>query len=261
VLLLHGWLVPSDPHWFRTFTELYEQGWRVIALDARGHGRGLRPAEPFRLEDCAADAAALIQYLECGPVIVVGYSMGGLIAQILARRRLDLVSGLVLCATAMELRKSLYLRMVWQGMGVFQWFWRLAPQPAWDVSMQMIFRGDRSTSAWAVGELRRGAAWDIGEAGREIGRFDSRPWIDKVHQPTAVVLTTLDLLIPPSRQRDLAACLHAPVVEVQADHMAPVTTPRRFHRGLSRALDLVEGRLTEDARPSLRAVGGAGRPA
>src|SRR5207244_8191221 len=55
ILLLHGWMVPTDVHWFRTFEMLDAMRWRVIALDSRGHGRGPRPAEPFRLLDCAND--------------------------------------------------------------------------------------------------------------------------------------------------------------------------------------------------------------
>ena len=48
-----------------------------MALDHRGHGRGIRSRRPFRLEDCADDAAALIDELGLGPVTAVGYSMGG----------------------------------------------------------------------------------------------------------------------------------------------------------------------------------------
>ena len=72
----------------------------MVAPDLRGHGRGIRSRRPFRLEDCADDLAALVEQLGCGPVVVVGYSMGGLVAQLLWRRHPDLVAGLVLCSTA-----------------------------------------------------------------------------------------------------------------------------------------------------------------
>src|SRR5262249_37449993 len=54
----------------------------------------------FRLEDCADDVAALAQVLGIGRFIAVGYSMGGMVAQLLYRRHPSLLSGLVLCATA-----------------------------------------------------------------------------------------------------------------------------------------------------------------
>jgi 3-oxoadipate enol-lactonase len=253
VLLLHGWMVPSDPHWFRTFSVLQEQGYRVIAVDARGHGRGLRPGRPFELKDCAADAAALVRYLDCGPVLCVGYSMGGLLAQLMAKRHPDEVSGAVLAATAAELRDSLLLQLVWSGMGAFQWWLRLAPRWTWNVAVKAVVQGDDATIEWAVGELRRGAAEDIAEAGRDIGRFDSRPWLEDVRQPMVVLITTMDLLVPQSRQRELARRLEAPTVEVESDHLAPATTPRRFHRGLCEALTLLE-RLCESERTQFRSI-------
>src|SRR3954451_16837792 len=75
LLLLHGWMFQSDLNWWRMYEPLARAGYRVLATDPRGHGRGLRPAEPFRLEGCAADAAALVRHLGAGPVTVVGYSM------------------------------------------------------------------------------------------------------------------------------------------------------------------------------------------
>lgn len=256
VLLLHGWMVPSDPHWFRTYWLLHEQGYRVIALDARGHGHGMR-GRRFELTDCAADAAALVRYLGCGPVICVGYSMGGLVAQLMAKRHPEEVAGAVLGATASEQRDSLVLQLVWSGMGVFQWWLKLAPRWAWTVTVNAIVRGDKETTAWVVGELRRGAADDIAEAGRDIGRFDSRPWLEQVRQPIVVIVTTLDLLVPPGRQRELARRLAAPLIELHSDHLAPATTPGRFGRALSEALDLLE-RMREPDDAGLHSVRQAG---
>src|SRR3954453_9074565 len=59
LLLLHGWMVSADLNWIRAYDALAGAGYRVLALDHRGHGRGLRTPEPFRLADCAGDAAAL----------------------------------------------------------------------------------------------------------------------------------------------------------------------------------------------------------
>ncbi len=248
VLLLHGWMVPSDPHWFRTYWLLHEQGYRVIALDARGHGHGLR-GRRFELTDCAADAAALVRWLGCEPVVCVGYSMGGLIAQLMAKRHPEEVAGAVLAATASELRDSLILQLMWSGMGVFQWWLKLAPRWTWNLAVNAIVHGDEETTAWVVGELRRGAADDIAEAGRDIGRFDSRPWLKQVRQPIVVLVTMIDLLVPPSHQRELARQLDAPVIELQSDHLAPATTPGRFGRGLSQALEVLERmREPEEAR-------------
>ncbi|NDA01493.1 MAG: alpha/beta fold hydrolase, partial [Acidimicrobiia bacterium] len=113
VLLLHGWTASSDLNFFTAYHEL-SQFATVVGIDHRGHGRGLRPDEPFSLEDCADDAAAVARELGAQRVVAVGYSMGGPIAMLLARRHPDLVAGLVLQATAMEWRATRRERTRWQ---------------------------------------------------------------------------------------------------------------------------------------------------
>ena len=98
IILLHGWTVTGALNWFRTFEPLSKK-FNVVTLDHRGHGRGIRSQERFRLEDVADDVAALAELLGLDSAIVAGYSMGGTVAQLAARRHPDLVSGLVLSAT------------------------------------------------------------------------------------------------------------------------------------------------------------------
>src|ERR1700712_4199967 len=81
VMLLHGWMASADLNWVGAYSALAGAGYRVLAIDHRGHGRGLRPLVPFRLADCAADAAAVLRELGVAPATVVGYSLGGAIAQ------------------------------------------------------------------------------------------------------------------------------------------------------------------------------------
>src|SRR4051812_40974634 len=99
LMLIHGWMASAGLNWFTSFDTLGAQ-FNVVALDLRGHARGIRSRRPFRVSDCADDIAALCEQLELEHVIAVGYSLGGPVAQLLWRRHPELVSGLVLAATA-----------------------------------------------------------------------------------------------------------------------------------------------------------------
>jgi pimeloyl-ACP methyl ester carboxylesterase len=99
VLLICGTGQPADL-WFAQVTDLAAAGHTVITFDNRGCGRSEAPPAPYLVADMAADTAALIEHLGLGPCDVIGYSLGGYIAQELAVTRAGLVRRLVLLAGA-----------------------------------------------------------------------------------------------------------------------------------------------------------------
>ncbi len=94
LVALHGWSdsgacwAPSIPAWAR--------GRTVLTVDARGHGRTPLPAEPFTIASLASDAERVIRAVLGRPAVVVGHSMGGLVAQELALTQPALVAALIL---------------------------------------------------------------------------------------------------------------------------------------------------------------------
>ena len=134
VMLLHGWIATADLNWWAAYEDLANAGHRVLAIDHRGHGRGLRALVPFRLADCAADAAAVLRTLGADPAVLVGYSMGGAIGQLVARDHPDVVRGLVLSGTAQHWQDPAS-RRAFRTMGVFGLMLSLAPRSTlagWD---------------------------------------------------------------------------------------------------------------------------------
>jgi pimeloyl-ACP methyl ester carboxylesterase len=93
VLFLHG-LAGYAGEW-RTTADWLAGDRRVVALDGRGHGRSERFPDDVSIEAHAADAAYAIEQLELERVIVVGQSLGGLTAIVLAATRPDLVQAVV----------------------------------------------------------------------------------------------------------------------------------------------------------------------
>ena len=268
VLLVHGWLASAGLNWASVFEPLGDH-FRVVAADLRGHGRGIRSRRRFRLEDCADDLAVLVDQLGCGPVIVVGYSMGGLIAQLLWRRHPELVAGLVLCSTTRAFvpgRRERYLfgTTMNYAAGTVR-LSRLATR--WYPAGLRPLRGlrpGRTTSLRVSGRpVRCAVTTCVRSSRRAMPRASSTPapWIGDVDVPTAVVMTTQDRAIPLDAQCQLAdsignatvhsidddhtACAHAsfaPVllaacrdVATRVDQLAVVTGPRSRGRRRSSA--------------------------
>lgn len=238
VMLLHGWIASGDLNWCGAYSDLHAAGYRVLAIDHRGHGRGLRPLEPFRLADCAADAAAALRALELAPAIVVGYSMGGAIAQLVAREQRDVMAGLVLSGTAQHWQDR-QTRRYWRMMGFFGLMLKVSPLQTWRRGFRRLGLPESERTAWLLSELQRHSATDIAEAGRELGRFDSRPWLQPLDVPSAVVVTTKDDAVPPSKQRELAAALHAQVFEAPIRHIELTANPERYNPALLEAIAAV----------------------
>jgi pimeloyl-ACP methyl ester carboxylesterase len=236
VLLLHGWMVSADLNWLRAYDPLADAGYRVLAIDHRGHGRGLRSHAPFRLADCADDAAAVIEALGVGPVTAVGYSMGGPITQLLARRHPHVLRSIVLCATSREWQAPAFQRL-WRTMWLLRLTVALAPVGFATAMLRASGVPEDASTAWFTAELSRGDAAAMAEAGRELGRFDSRLWLGELKVPAAVVVTANDRSVPPSMQRALAEQLGAPTFEVAGDHFVVGLADGPFNAGLLAALE------------------------
>ena len=238
VMLLHGWIASADLNWIGAYRDLANAGYRVLAIDHRGHGRGLRGLVPFTLADCAADAAGVLRTLGLSPATVVGYSMGGAIAQLVARDHADVVSGLVLSGTAQHWQDP-ETRRVWKAMGAFGLSLALAPRVTFRRGFRKLGLPDSPATAWLESELMRHSPRDIAEAGRELSRFDSRPWANAIDTPAAVVITTRDTAVSPRKQRELASALGAAVFEAPTGHMDIATKAEVYNPVLLAAIAAV----------------------
>ncbi|MBO0767104.1 MAG: alpha/beta fold hydrolase [Solirubrobacterales bacterium] len=239
VLLLHGWIASADLNWASPYQSLTDAGYRVLAIDHRGHGRGLRPLVPFRLADCAADAAAVLRTLELAPAICVGYSMGGTIAQLMARDHPDVVSGMIVSGTAQHWQDP-ELKRAFRALGLAGAALRISPRAFWSFGLKQVgLTTENPYLAWLRSELLRHNSDAITEAGRELSRFDSRPWLRPQPFPTATVLTTKDSVVPPRKQRELAEALGSPIFEAEIDHLEVPNAPERYDQALLAALSSV----------------------
>jgi 3-oxoadipate enol-lactonase len=242
VLLLHGWMASADLNWPGTFEALAGRC-HVLAMDVRGHGRGIRSTEPFSLEDCADDAAGLLRELGVREAVVVGYSMGGAIALLMARRHPGRVRSLVLVASAAELARTGLGRGLTAAVHLLG---ALVRSGVPDRVLREVVRsrpavlGDLADLApWMAGEVKRLHPADIVGAGQAIAGFDARPWLGELGVPAASVVTCGDRAVGPDKQRATAAALGGAVVEVEGGHAMCATDPEVLGAAVGRAVDLV----------------------
>jgi len=246
LVLLHGWTASADLNWFRCYEPLGEQ-YRVLALDHRGHGKGIRSKKTFRLEDCADDAVAVCDVLGIEQFIPVGYSMGGPVAQLMWHRHRERVAGLVLCATAGYFASSREERLSFLGISGLAALARLTPAQARSWLTEQFYLQHKTTEwePWAINEASLHDWRAVLEAGRAIGSFSSREWLSEVSAPTSVLITMRDRVVPVRRQVRLFESIRgAEAFRVDGDHDAVVANAERFVPTLLRAIHSVAERVS-----------------
>ena len=247
LVLLHALGCTGLLTWFPSIAHLSRRH-RVIILDQRGHGRGIASAQ-FSLRDCADDVAALLDALGLERAVVVGYSMGGVVAQRVWRQHPQRVAGLVLAATSDRFRLTVAERAFFAGMGASMLGARGIARSrvatgAARATAEALDADPTDTRAWALRELRSTSPWSVGEALTALGRHHSRPWLGRVDVPTAVVVTNRDRVVPARRQLALARSVPgATVHDIDAGHAACVLEADVFVPSLAQAVATVTARL------------------
>lgn len=227
VVLLHGLGATTALNFPGAFESLSRR-FRVLGLDHRGHGQGLRARQPFTLEQAGADVLTIADLVGADQLVLVGYSMGGPVALHTARAAPDRVVGLVACATAarFEMGDPSESRI-----GPLMGGLRSMPLRARRqfVRLALPYLAERSGLSPEHADVLRGhdpaALW---EAVQSLARFDARPWAGELGVPAVSIIPDADGVVPVARQRELAELLGAMTVRVAGDHRVAATRPDVF---------------------------------
>jgi pimeloyl-ACP methyl ester carboxylesterase len=171
---LHG-LWNSSGEWKRAF-EHFSSQYRLYAPDLPGHGQS--PARlPWRLREVAALLATWMRALQMPPATIVGHSMGGALAIILATAAPELVNRLVLVnAVGLPIQRPFLRRLIRTGQGI--------------ANHQNL----RYTSRYGDPRLLHSlATW---QATNEVLTCDLRPDISRISCPTLIIWGIRDPLLP-----------------------------------------------------------------
>lgn len=208
ILLVHGLAGASLTEWYQIAPKLAVDR-RVIMIDHRGHGLSALGDVRFEVEDDSDDIAGVLDDIGIDQVDVVGYSMGGIIAQAFALRHPGRVRNLVLLATFAShsegyrsaRRLGAVLARAWErltGVGT----------PEIRSGYLIARHAVRPEHArWIWRDTQRRDVESGAQASFALLRFDSRDWIGRLGVPTLVIVPTADFLVPPRWQYELAASI------------------------------------------------------
>ena len=198
---------------------------QVIAYDHRGHGGSPAPPGPYSIDDLALDVVALLDDYGVARAHVVGLSLGGMVAQLIAARQPQRVDRLVLLCTAAHY-----------------------PDPASWTERAATVRADGTDAIayavverWLTADYRRDQPTEVARL-REmvvsiddegyaaccdaIADMDLRPDLSRIHAPTLVIAGAEDPAVPPERMRELAdEIAGSRFVIVPGAHVPPLEHP------------------------------------
>lgn len=247
VVLLHGVTWSADINFHGVMGALARDH-PVIALDQRGHGRGLPINGRFGIEDMADDAVAVLDALGVERAIFAGYSLGCLVSLHAALRHRDRIAGLVLAGGALCYRGLLRDRIA-----------LFSVKPAAVLARTGLGRsvaaryfglnragGDESFLRlwpWLRAELARTPPSGVISVMAAVAQYDVRHRAESLRElPSAVVLTTRDTICNPAMQNGMAAALGSDVVLLDSDHDVPLADPTAYRDAMLDAISRVERR-------------------
>jgi len=251
VLLIHG---TAARLWGATLDELAACG-RVVAYDRRSFGASAHPP----LSDLAphrADAAALLRGLDLAPAVVVGWSIGGVVALDLALEHPDLVRALVLIEPPLHAKRRPSARMARAVVGA-QVLGRLGrPEAGATAFLRWALRRrdggtdlDRVPPDWRAAMLVNARAI-VAELGAGTGEHIDRDRLAGLRTPTTLLVgSESDPVFAAAGRRLAATAAQVELREVdRAGHMLQRDRPDAVVDAV-RATLRSEERLSPGARP------------
>jgi 3-oxoadipate enol-lactonase len=200
---------------------------RVLRYDQRGHGKSDVPKPPYTMVALVRDAERIIDHFKLKDAVVVGLSAGGMVAQGLAVKRLDLVRGLVLSNTAP----------------------RISTPEIWADRISLVQREGLATLADGSMERMLGRTWRDNPAmpalramllatnpdgwmgiASAVAGTDFYTTTATLTLPTLAIAGSLDAATPPDMVREMAELIRGASFQLLrgAGHVPPADQPQAF---------------------------------
>lgn len=228
LVLISGYT--CDHRFWTSLVDALAQQFHAVVFDNRGIGQTQDHGGSFSLETCAQDTLRLLDHLQLSSPVIVGQSMGGAIAQILAHHHSDRISSCILLntvqtfnvATLKALESLLYLREV-----------GLAPEQLVEATLPWVFSKDflaqkEQVAAFKTSALNPVVPQSVFDQQRQFNAlqaFDSSRWGQTMQVPSLVIGAKDDRLTPLAECKALAHQLQASFQTIPGGHASPLEQP------------------------------------
>lgn len=231
LVLIHG--VGMDLGMWDAVTKRLARERRVIRYDMLGHGRSAKPRGPYRLPDFVAQLARLADELHLARFDLLGFSMGGLVAQGMALAHVERVDRLILLNTVYDRSPAERANIAARVREVEEGGYAASIEAALDRWFTPVFREARPEILEAV--RRHMLANDLAAYAAAYAVFAAADeelagQVHRIQNPTLVVTGAEDQRSTPAMARALAARLpqgRAEIIDGQR-HMTPLEIPDRL---------------------------------
>ncbi|MDR3490829.1 MAG: alpha/beta hydrolase [Gammaproteobacteria bacterium] len=236
-LVLISGLKAEHDAWFTVLDKLAKQ-YQVLIFDNRGVGQTIDSGEPFSIETMADDTMELISKLGLKKPHVVGHSMGGAIAQDIAKKYSGEISSIALCNTFKKCndlsRKVFSDILILHQSGassvdildaIIPWlFSEKFLTPEFIETIRKISSDNPYPQSLSDYTRQLKALYD----------FDSRDWINTINVPTLVIGSEEDRLATLKESQELAASIRgAQLIVMSTSHSSQIEQPDNFIKHLN----------------------------
>jgi len=230
-------------HWYEQ-TPVLSKKYQLLVFDNRGIARSSDPGGPFTTRDMAADTAALMETAGIKSAHVLGYSMGGMVAQEMALNYPEKVKGLILAATDCGITQRIKARpevsrlfsdMVSLGTPEAKLAAAgcLYARQTFETKTEVIQRYNEVSMRFPASQEIMAKQWAA------VTQHDACSRLQNIFSPTLTLTGSEDVLIPPENAKIMAERIpDARMSAIDAGgHLFPIEQPQQFNGAVIDFLD------------------------
>lgn len=209
--MIHGaW---ASHEWWRMQIPEFSKKYKVIALDVRGHGKSARLEKPTTVKKLAEDVDRVLSYLDIHEIVLIGWSMGGMISVQYYLDHPDRVKALILISSRLHKRPRMlleaYLRSIremftlFMDFADFEGFESLNYEDQVKKEVEKMFSPstDPEILRWAIEDLTKNRRRDYLNIVKTLARYDASDKLHMIKAPTLIIVGDKDERTPPEFSR------------------------------------------------------------